>query len=54
MAKEEKEELSFPTGIVPQKRSLLINPKSKWFNPKVAKRRAKEKNRRKVNQMKRK
>lgn len=41
-------------GKRPQTRSLLTNPRSKWYNPKIAKRRAKEKNRRKVNQLKRK
>ena len=53
-----KEETSyeplFKMGKRPQTRSLLTNPKSKWYNPKIAKRRAKEKNRRKVNKLKRK
>lgn len=44
----------FKMGKRPQTKSLVSNPKSKWYNPKVAKRRAKEKNRRKVNKLKRK
>lgn len=55
--KEEKEKISFESwckmGKVTQIRSLLTNPKSKYYNPTIAKRRAKEKNRRKVNKLKR-
>lgn len=55
--KEEKEKISFESwckmGKVTQTRSLLTNPKSKYYNPTIAKRRAKEKNRRKVNKLKR-
>ena len=41
-------------GKRPQTKGLLTNPRSKYYNPTIAKRRAKEKNRRKVNRMKRK
>lgn len=44
----------FMMGKRPQTRSLLTNPRSKWYDPKIAKRRAKEKNRRKVNRLRRK
>lgn len=45
---------SIKMGKRPQRKSLLTNPKSKWYNPTIAKRRAKEKHRRHVNQLKRK
>ena len=47
--KGDKDVFSFPTGKKPQrKHSPVCNPKSKRFNAKIAKRRAKEKARRKA------
>ena len=51
--KESLYEAIFKMGKKPQTRSLLTNPKSKYYNHTIAKRRAKEKNRRKANQLKR-
>ena len=54
MSEEVKEEVKVEKEVKARpKHSLLTNPRSKYFNSKIAKRRAKERARRKANRINR-